>query len=103
MSSPLRGLVYGDDTQTDAWNLSNGRTVILMDSQSASYQCQPNGPINCDIDGDGINDIVDTHNRGWLNLDGDDGTMEEMVHWVLIGVHYLADLITTIMAVMLQS
>jgi hypothetical protein len=71
------GIVYGSENM-----------VILMESQSASGSyCQPEGSINCDIDGDGIPDIFDEANRGWLNLDGGNSNSAELSDWVKNGYH----------------
>jgi hypothetical protein len=53
------GIVFGPENM-----------VILMESNSSEYYCEPDGPINCDVDGDGIPDIIDTANRGWIDFDG---------------------------------
>lgn len=60
--------------------------VILMESTSSSYACAPDGPINCDVDGDGYPDIFDTANRGWIDFDGNDSetgdNTEDRKRWI---------------------
>lgn len=44
--------------------------------------CYPVGNIQCDINGDGINDVFAGGKRSWLNLDGGSGSASELKNWV---------------------
>jgi len=73
------GYVNPGDTNWD-------KMVIVMNSDSSSDMCLENGgSINCDVDGDGIEDIYDGDNRGWLNLNGGDINSEELIDWIQNG------------------
>jgi Flp pilus assembly protein TadG len=77
-------VIYGDDTQSDQWHIDNGMMTIVMDTGSDSDACAPEGPIDCDINNDGINDAI-TGNaaRGWLDLDGGGGG--SVSDWIMGG------------------
>ena len=85
--SPDCALEYGED------NL-----YIVMDSDPAdeSLTCiyPPNsngtdefesGDMDCDIDDDGIDDVIDGGNRGWLDLDGGNGNASQTNNWISEG------------------
>ncbi len=67
--------------------------VLMVDSDSDDYLCYVrdgdgniiSGTIECDIDGDGIPDIISQDSKGWLNLNGGLISMEELVDWILNG------------------
>ncbi len=40
------------------------------------------GEIQCDLDGDGINDLLADGDRSWLDLDGGGGGSNELVDWI---------------------
>jgi hypothetical protein len=73
------------------WNWD--KMVIMVDSTSDDYLCIRrdadgniiSGTIECDIDGDGIPDIVSQDSKGWLNLNGGLISMEELRGWILYG------------------
>jgi hypothetical protein len=48
----------------------NGYITIIMDTDDDTAYCKPEGPFECDVDGDGRNEIVAAGSRGWLSLDG---------------------------------
>ncbi len=51
---------------------------LVMDSDKfdPEVDCQPSGLINCDLNGDGIDDQISGADRGWLLLDGTGGANE---------------------------
>jgi hypothetical protein len=63
---------------------------IIMDSISASedYYCQdpitylPAGAMDCDYNDDGVNDILASGDRSWLDLDGGGGGASELSYWI---------------------
>ncbi len=77
------GIQYGTDT-------TPGPLYIIMDSNKAAadYQClapgQPPtaGYINCDPDGDGVNEYIVGGGRSWLDLNGDGGGSNELACWI---------------------
>jgi len=79
---------YVDPTE-DNWD----DMVIMVDSNSDDQNCIQrdelgniiSGLIECDVDGDGINDIISQDSKGWLNLNGGAISMEELVQWILSG------------------
>lgn len=68
-----------------------GPLYLVMDSEKAEedYVCQdppnsgePAGTLDCDIDDDGIDDLIGGGGRSWLNLDGGSGDANELVSWL---------------------
>jgi hypothetical protein len=77
-------VIYGDDSQSVQWHIDSGRMTIVMDTGSDEAACAPEGPIDCDINDDGINDaIVGGAARGWLDLDGEGGG--SVNEWIIEG------------------
>jgi len=86
------GVKYGDPSKNDGEFVNPGeynwdKMVIVMDSDSASNMCydeeeNPDGELDCDIDGDGISDIYDVDNRAWLNLNGGTIETDELIKWI---------------------
>jgi hypothetical protein len=93
------GVVYGEPNPADEADgfVNPGDTnwdemVIAMSSEEDIYQCydpdtNPLGPIDCDVDDDGIRDIYDSDNRGWLNLNGGPILSEELADWIINGYY----------------
>lgn len=70
---------------------------IVMDAVSTSTEVlclEDGGPVNCDINGDGRNDIEGEGNRSWLDLDGGGGGASEMVGWIEDGLDRELDIHT---------
>jgi hypothetical protein len=69
------------------------KMIIMVDSTSDEYNCIVrddegniiSGYLECDIDGDGINDIVSQDSKGWLNLNGGLISVTELEQWILVG------------------
>ncbi|RPI27761.1 MAG: hypothetical protein EHM70_17460 [Chloroflexota bacterium] len=66
-----------------------GPTYLIMDSITATddFNCQdppnsgtPAGTLDCDLNDDGIDEVLSSGNRSWLDLDGGGGG--QMVDWV---------------------
>lgn len=82
------GVVYGDPEDNIGPYVEYGepnwdKMVIVMNSNDADDFCIENGGlIDCDIDDDGIRDIYDGDNRGWLNLNGGSINSEELIQWI---------------------
>ena len=64
---------------------------IIMDSLKAGYDylCQdppnsgtPSNALDCDIDNNGVNDILIGGGRSWLNLDGGSASANELKDWI---------------------
>jgi hypothetical protein len=64
---------------------------LVMDTddvKNADQVCttsDPPGNLNCDIDGDGEDDIIGAGGRAWLDLDGGGGGANEIMDWVELG------------------
>lgn len=71
---------YVEDDE-DLWD----EMVIMVDSSDDTLYCQPAGPIDCDINGDGIPDIISADSKGWLNLNGGVIDTTELVNWITNG------------------
>lgn len=76
---------FYDESKSELWNMENGRMVLLMDSDPSELDCydpvdNPDGVI-CDIDGDGVNDIISLAARGWLSLD-DHCDTNTLIDWI---------------------
>jgi hypothetical protein len=57
---------------------------IFMDSIDANAICQSEGgPLDCDIDNDGKNDVQGASDRDWLDLDGGGGSLDH--DWIISG------------------
>lgn len=81
------GIQYGTDANT------NNR-YIIMDSQNLNqdFYCQdppnsglPAGTLDCDLNGDGVNDLMAGGNRSWLDLSGGGGGANELKDWIWNG------------------
>lgn len=60
--------------------------TMFGDSVATTDSCQPNGPMDCDLNDDGIRDVLNEEsNRGWLNLDGGNSNTDELTSWILNG------------------
>ena len=76
---------FYNEEETMQWNIENGGMTILMDSLESDLDCydaetNPTGVI-CDIDGDGINDVISMAARGWLSLD-DNCSTKPLIDWI---------------------
>ena len=61
--------------------------IIMNSDDTGTDYCHdpdtnPAGPIDCDFDNDGENDLLATGDRSWLNLDGGGNSANEMVGWI---------------------
>lgn len=68
---------------------------IVMDKISTKFdtRCKSDYPtdpnaINCDINGDGKNDIEGQGNRGWLDLNNGGGGTSDLVGWIKNGLDF---------------
>jgi len=62
--------------------------VIMLNSDADEMQCIENGgDINCDPDGDGFNNILDSGSKAWLNLNGGPLSTDELLDWIENGYH----------------
>jgi hypothetical protein len=73
---------YYDETRSLLWNMQNGRMKLILDSDPTSTFC--GSVLNCDIDGDGMIDILDGDRRGWVSLDGTQ-TGGAVNNWIING------------------
>lgn len=64
--------------------IENGYITIIMDTDDDTAYCKPEGPFECDVDGDGWNDIVAAGSRGWLSLDGTNNPTD-LKKWITSG------------------
>lgn len=59
---------------------------IIVDSNKIPVDINPclsaGGSINCDINGDGIDDIITGGNKSWLDLNGGGGGASQLKNWV---------------------
>jgi hypothetical protein len=78
-------LPWVEGSHSEDCGFKYGEMVILMDSNSTDYFCAPDGPINCDVNGDGIRDIYNSSGRGWLDLDGGGSSASELSTWIKNG------------------
>jgi hypothetical protein len=68
-----------------------GPLYIIMDSESLDddFLCQdppnsgtPAGALDCDLDNNGLDELLAEGNRSWLDLNGGGGGSSELVDWV---------------------
>jgi hypothetical protein len=84
LAFPCLPWVEGSDSDDCGFNF--GSNVILMDSGSSSDNfCLPTGTINCDTNGDGIQDVFNGSSRGWLDLNGGGSSASELIDWIKYG------------------
>jgi hypothetical protein len=59
---------------------------IIMNSRKVGEEDDPfcllEGPVDCDIDGDGDEELLVGGNRSWLDLSGGGGGSSELVDWI---------------------
>ena len=60
---------------------------IIMNSRKTGDEvedpfCLPAGTVNCDLDGDGDNELLVGGNRSWLDLDGGGGGASFLIDWI---------------------
>ncbi len=62
---------------------------IIMNSRKVGEEddpfCMPEGPVDCDLDGDGDDEMLVGGNRSWLDLSGGGGGASELVDWIQNG------------------
>ena len=62
---------------------------IIMNSRKVGDEedpfCMPEGPVECDLDGDGDEELLVGGNRSWLDLSGGGGGASELVDWIRNG------------------
>lgn len=86
------------DSDDCAMRFGDENIYILMDSNptNEALHCidPPNsqgtpeyesGDMDCDLDDDGIDDIIDSGNRGWLDLDGGNNSVADAIDWIMNG------------------
>ncbi|HLF87816.1 MAG TPA: pilus assembly protein TadG-related protein, partial [Anaerolineales bacterium] len=61
--------------------------ILMNDNSTLDDQCydpdtNPIGPIDCDIDDDGDNDVLGNGGRSWLDLNGSGGGASELIDWI---------------------
>ncbi len=75
----------------DPLDPGNTPLYVIMDSQNLTtdFYCQdppnsgiPAGTLDCDLDNDGINDMMAGGNRSWLDLSGGGGGASELSDWI---------------------
>lgn len=66
-----------------------GQIYIIVDSnkidEDVSTTCKPTGSLVCDLNGDGVNDVLAGGDRSWLDLNGGGGGAADIKSWVLYG------------------
>lgn len=93
-------MTYYDESKDWKWNYYDGRTAMVMDSETFSKFCVPeeylkqgceiedgyegSATIICDVNCDGKNDIYDADRRGWLSLDGSPSEVD-LIKWIKEG------------------
>lgn len=59
---------------------------IIMNSRKVGDPdtefCMPDGTIDCDVDGDGEDELLVGGNRSWLDLSGGGGGSAELIDWI---------------------
>ena len=59
---------------------------IIMNSRKVGEEdvpfCMLEGPVNCDLDGDGDEELLVGGDRSWLDLSGGGGGASELVDWI---------------------
>lgn len=55
---------------------------IPVDINPCRSPDNPSGSINCDINGDGVNEIITGGNKSWLDLNGGGGGASQLKDWV---------------------
>jgi hypothetical protein len=77
---------YGNEEQLETWYIILNSDKLGDDDQ---YCITDGGTVDCDMDGDGDDELLIGGNRGWLDLNGsasDDGNgSAELVEWILNG------------------
>lgn len=67
----------------------DGYIYIVVDANKVNDDvastCMPDGDMNCDINGDGINEVFGGGDRSWLDLDGGGGGASSLKNWILHG------------------
>lgn len=74
---------FGDPTDPFG-AVNHDNLYIIMDSATLEddFDCSPGGSIDCDTDGDGINEVVVGGGRSWLDLSGGGGGASELCDWI---------------------
>ncbi len=68
----------GDPDISELYIIMNSRKVGEEDDPF----CMLEGPVNCDLDGDGDEELLVGGNRSWLDLSGGGGGAAELVDWI---------------------
>ncbi len=70
----------------------NNQLIVIMDDvKTEGDACKdpvtglPIDALNCDLNGDGVNELKAGGERSWLDLDGSGGGSSQLVDWVLHG------------------
>lgn len=82
--------IHNNGTVNAPWtfktNYLSKYLYVIVDSNKIPVDINPclsaGGTINCDINGDGIDDIITGGNKSWLDLNGGGGGASSLVGWV---------------------
>jgi hypothetical protein len=86
MGFPCKPTVTGSHSADCGIKFGPTEMVLFAESGPTSGECAPLGPINCDINSDGIRDLYfGNGDRGWLDLDGDSSSAAELSGWITGG------------------
>lgn len=94
---PLPGLSNSPDCQQQTiteddfrsrapWNVYQPELYLVMDNFNFEddLDCE-SGVIECDLNGDGENDVLGNGDRSWLDLNGGGGGSDELRDWIVSG------------------
>lgn len=75
-----------EDKNLCTWPDARNEMYIIADSETIVVDtlCKPDGNVDCDSDGDGVDDIVllSGGDRSWLDLNGGGGGAAELMDWI---------------------
>jgi hypothetical protein len=67
----------------------SGYIYIIVDAMKVNDDiastCMPDGDLNCDINGDGTDEVFGGGDRSWLDLDGEGGGAADLKNWIIDG------------------
>ena len=69
----------GEPTLPDLYIIMNSRKT---GDETEDAFCLPTGTVDCDVDGDGENELLVGGNRSWLDLSGGGGGASELIDWI---------------------
>jgi hypothetical protein len=79
-------IIMNSASNTEDWYCRDPGTGACIDPYT-DLPRDPDDCINCDFDGDGVNDVLGTSTRGWLDLNGGGGGANEQKDWIYNGYH----------------